>query len=118
MIRPGLKITDDPRPIDDLTYTELVEMIEIISEPETEEELGDFYARLIECTLPGANVMELIFWPNEWFQDGHDTEFDLSSSEMANYVMAWTGKRLLGAEAIELPEIPDSLRDGRANEIG
>lgn len=86
-------------------------MIETISEPETDEDFADFYAQLIECTLPGANVMELIFWPNEWFHDKENQEYDLSSSEMANFIMAWTRKRLPGSESIELPEIPSSKKD-------
>lgn len=112
MIRPGLNVDDDPRPLADLTYAELVTMIETISEPDTDEELGDFYARLIECTLPGANVMELIFWPNEWFRAEENVEFDLSSSEMANYILALTKRPVIGSETIQLPAIPDSMKDG------
>ena len=112
MIRPDLNPADEPRAVDDLTYDELVAMIAAVCDPDTEEEINRYYVGIIDCTLPGASVSDLIFWPNEWFRDEEMLQVDLSPNEIANYVLAWTEKRLPGSEAIELPAIPESKRSG------
>ena len=93
-------------------------MIEVISEPDTEDEVSGYYGELIECTLPGADVAELIYWPNEWFRNKKKVEIDLSSEEIANYLLAWTGVKVLGAERVELPVIPESKVLGQERRRG
>jgi len=112
MIRPEFDPKSEPRAINDLTYEELVEMIDDISDPDTDEETGSYYEGIIERTLPGANVADLILWPDDWFEDEAMAEVDLSPGDIANYILAWTGKRLPGSEKITLPEIPASKRSG------
>ena len=108
MIRPEWNVENATSAIEDLHYDELVAMIEAISEPDTEDEVSAYYGELIERTLPGADVAELVLWPNEWFRDSKKNEIDLSSQEIANYLLAWTGVKILGSNEIELPEIPKS----------
>ena len=112
MIRPNFDPADEPRTINDLTYDELVAMIEAICDPNTDEEISGYYVGLIDCTLPGANVSDLIFCPDEWFRDKAKLNIDLSPIDVANYILAWTERRLLGDETIVLPTIPDSKRAG------
>lgn len=110
MIRPDFNLDEEPRVIEDLRYGELVAMIEAICDPDIDEEVGFYYIQLIELTLPSAEVSDLIFWPHEWFQDREKREVDMEPDEIANYILAWTGKRLPGSESISLPSIPESKR--------
>ncbi|MGJ8724000.1 MAG: hypothetical protein ACSHYB_05545 [Roseibacillus sp.] len=112
MIRPEFNVESPPHAVEDLEYHELVAMIEVISDPDTEEEVAGYYGELIEMTLPGGEVADLILWPAEWFRDPKMLEVDLDETEIANYLLAWTGKKLVGAEMVELPEIPASKRAG------
>lgn len=112
MIRPDLNINSTPQALDDLTYAELVDMIEAISDPTTDDELSEVYVQTIEHTMPGAYVTDLIFWPNDWFLDEDMLDVDLASAEIAAYLMAWTDIRLPGSENIQLPEIPESKASG------
>lgn len=112
MIRPEFDPKSEPRAINDLKYEEFVEMIDVISDPDTDEETGSFYEGCIERTLPGANVADLILWPNDWFQDEAMAEVDLSPEDIANYILAWTEKSLRGSENVTLPKIPKSKRAG------
>ena len=113
MIRTDFDVTEDPREFSDLTYEQLIQMIEAISDPETEEEVEGYYVGVIDCTLPGSEVTDLIFWPNEWFRDSQMSEIDLNAQEIANYLLAWSEKRLKGSEKVVFPEIPQSKREGR-----
>ena len=110
MIRPEFDPKSEPRAIIDLKYEEFVEMIDVISDPDTDEETGSYYEAIIELTLPGANAADLILWPDDWFQDKAMAEADLSPAEIANYILAWTGKSLRGSEKVTLPKIPKSKR--------
>lgn len=117
MIRSNLNLNEEPRPIPGLRYDELVEMIRVISDPDSDEELQAYYIRVIDITLPGANVSDLIFWPNSWFNDEAMLSIELSEIEIANYILAWTKRRLPGSEDIELPDIPSSKLGGPPNII-
>ena len=108
MIRPELNVESVPSAVEDLEYHELVSMIEVISDPDTEDEVAGYYTEVLECTLPGAEISELILWPSEWFCDKAMSEVDLDSREIANYLLAWTGKTLAGSETVKLPPIPES----------
>ncbi len=110
MIRPEFNAKSAPHAVNNLTYEEFVEMIDVISDPDTDEETGGYYEGIIELTLPGANIADLILWPDDWFQDDAMAEADLSPEEIANYVLAWTGKSLRGSEKVALPKIPKSKK--------
>lgn len=110
MIRPEFNVKAAPQAVHNLTFEELVEMIDVISDPDTDEETGGYYEQTIELTLPGSNVADLILWPDDWFQDDAMAQVDLSPAEIASYLLAWTGKQLKGSENITLPKIPQSKR--------
>lgn len=112
MIWPDFDPSSEPRAVGDLTYAQLVSMVEAIRDPDTDEDIGEFYMETIERTLPGANVSDLIFWPNEWFRDEEMLHADMEASEIAAYLIAWTGKKLPGSEDVRLPTIPVSKRSG------
>jgi hypothetical protein len=115
--RPEFNPENEPCAIKDLRYEELVGMIRVICDPESDEDLQSFYIEIIDASLPGADVSDLIFWPNIWFKDESKLHIELSVKEIANYVLAWTEKRLPGSENIELPEIPKSKKVGPPNVI-
>ncbi len=112
MIRSEFNPKEEPYAVADLTYDELVEMITDVSDPDTDDEVCSYYAGIIECTLPGANLSDLIYWPNEWFNDEAKIDIDLSPTEIANYILAWTERKLEGSEEVTLPAIPASKRSG------
>lgn len=95
----------------DLTYQEVVNHINWIRDPFTEEDAQIYYIGLIDSIFPGSNVDDLIFWPNQWFKDEGMLQVELSDEEVAQYLMAWTRKRLVGAESIVLPSIPATKAD-------
>ncbi len=95
----------------DLTYQDVVNHISWIRDPLTEEDAQIYYIGLIDSTFPGSNVDDLIFWPNHWFKDDGMLQVELSDEEVVRYLMAWTGKRLVGAESLELPPIPATKAD-------
>ncbi|HIC7248739.1 TPA: hypothetical protein ACW2VC_004013, partial [Klebsiella variicola] len=49
-----------------------------------------------------ANPSDLIYWPNEWFQDEYMLHADLTPEEIAGYLMAKSGRLLNDAPQIEL----------------
>ena len=112
MIRPEFNPADEPNVVADLTYAELIAMITAVGDPDTGDEVMSYYIGIIDCTLSGANVSDLIFWPNEWFNDKEMRHVDLSPAEIANYILSWTGRTLPGAEEVDLPTIPESKRSG------
>ena len=92
MIRDEMNPAEDPHAIEDLTYAELVAMIEVICNPSTEVEILEYYLGVIDCTLPSADVSDLIYWPNHWFKDEDMLHVELSPAQMAGYLMSWTEK--------------------------
>ncbi len=112
MTRPEFDPSAEPLPVKDLSYAELVEMITAIQDPHTGDEVISYYIDLIDCTLLGANVSDLIFWPNLWFRDEEMFDVEFTSEQIANYILAWTDRQLPGSEVITLPTIPPSKKDG------
>ena len=103
--------SSDPMEWVDLTYEEALQHILWIQDPEVEDDMQIYFIGLVDSTFPGADVDDLIFWPNVWFRDEEWEEAVMSNKEIVQYLMAWTGKTLVGAEGIELPDIPDSKRN-------
>ncbi|UVW55581.1 hypothetical protein NYO12_21125 [Klebsiella variicola] len=53
--------------------------------------------------IHGASLpSDLIYWPDEWFQDKDMLHVDLTPEEIAGYLMAKSGRRLSDAPQIEL----------------
>lgn len=92
----------------DLSFQEVVDHIGWILDPDTEEDLRIDYLNLVDSTFPGGDVSDIIFHPDSWFNDEKMRHADLTEEELTLYLMAWTGKRLVGAEVMDLPSIPES----------
>lgn len=105
---PPLDPKTVPEPYPGLTYEELVAIIDAVLETEMSDDDVSFYLQTIELTLPGADVEELLFWPDQWFRDESMSDVDLNEFQIANYLLAWTRRMLPGSERITLPEIPAS----------
>ena len=70
-----------------------------------ESEVG-YYLGWLEAQFPGSNMNNLIYWPDEWFDDSSlfrdangafKPESDLSNDQILAYAMAKSGRELPGA---------------------
>lgn len=86
---------------EDFTWQELVQIIDFICKAEGKESEQNFALSLIELNFDG-NPSDLIYWPDSWFQDPEMLHVDLSSEEIAGYLMARSGRLLADAPSIEL----------------
>ncbi|HBS5676877.1 hypothetical protein [Klebsiella sp. 141240] len=85
----------------DLTWYELVQIISFVCNAEGKESEQSYALGLLEKNFD-ANPSDLIYWPNEWFQDEDMLHVDLTYEEIAAYLMAKSGRRLSDAPQIEL----------------
>lgn len=92
-----------PARVDDLRADEAVAVLEAVcnaSLPESEEE---YFLEWLDVQFPNANVSDLIYWPDQWFNTEDATNFDLSPAQMLFALMERTGRRLPGARDERLP---------------
>ena len=87
--------------IADLTWDELVQIIRFVCSAEGKESEQSYALGLLEKNFD-ANPSDLIYWPDEWFQDKDMFHVDLTPEEMAGYLMAKSGRRLSDAPQIDL----------------
>lgn len=93
----------------DLTFLECIDHIEDIMSVDIDDDQQETLTKQVESSLPGSNVNDLMWFPDSWFNDAEMAEVDLSSREIVEYLMVFTGKRLVGAEQISLPKLPSSM---------
>lgn len=86
---------------EDFTWHELVQIIIFVCKAEGKESEQNFALKLLEKNFDG-NPSDLIYWPDSWFQDPEMLHVDLSSEEIAGYLMARSGRLLADAPEIEL----------------
>ncbi|MBD2801018.1 hypothetical protein ID854_11275 [Xenorhabdus sp. M] len=87
--------------IDDLSFQEAIALINIFFETHLHEP-DVYYAKdLLERNFPNIDISDLIFWPNDWFQD-NELEAELTTEEILGYAMARSGRYLPDAPDIEL----------------
>jgi hypothetical protein len=100
----GEMLMGTPAFVPDLTYTELRDALEgVLSAVLSEAEQG-YCIGWLETNLPGANVSDLIYWPNEWFADEAMFHIELTADQILAYAMARSGRRIPGApENVPLP---------------
>ena len=53
----------------DATYAEVLAVLEAVSAATLPEAKHDYYLGWLEEQFPGANVSDLLYWPDEWFGD-------------------------------------------------
>lgn len=93
----------------DLSWDELIQIIQFVCQAEGKESEQSYALGLLEKNFD-ANPSDLIYWPNEWFQDKDMLHVDLTSEEIAGYLMAKSGRRLSDAPHIELKyPIPSNI---------
>jgi hypothetical protein len=85
----------------DFTWDELVQTLRCVSDAKSKESEQNFALALLEKNFDG-NPSDLIFWPDEWFQDPDMFHVDLTTEEIAGYLMARSGRYLADAPEIEL----------------
>ncbi|ATM90233.1 TPA: hypothetical protein QHR59_000457 [Klebsiella aerogenes] len=85
----------------DLNWHELVQIISFLCNAEGKESEQSYALGLLEKNFD-ANPSDLIYWPNEWFQNEDMLHVDLTSEEIAAYLMAKSGRHLSDAPQIKL----------------
>ncbi len=85
----------------DFTWDELVQTLRCVSDAKSKESEQNFALALLEKNFD-SNPSDLIFWPDEWFQDPDMFHVDLTTEEIAGYLMARSGRYLADAPEIEL----------------
>ncbi|ESL21023.1 hypothetical protein MLQ87_13865 [Escherichia coli] len=85
----------------DFTWKELVQTINCVCDPKSKESEQNFALSLLERNFHG-NPSDLIFWPDEWFQDPDMLDVELSAEEIACYLMVRSGRQLVDAPEIDL----------------
>lgn len=85
----------------DLTWDELVQIISFVCNAEGKESEQSYALGLLEKNFD-ANPSDLIYWPNEWFQDKDLSQVALTPEEIAGYLMAKSGRLLSDAPQIDL----------------
>ncbi|EDX0052199.1 hypothetical protein GT185_005357, partial [Salmonella enterica] len=86
---------------EDFTWDELVQTIKCVCDPKSKESEQNFALSLLEKNFH-SNPSDLIFWPNHWFKNPDMLHVDLSTEEIAGYLMARSGRQLVDAPKIDL----------------
>lgn len=87
--------------INDLSWNELIQIINFICNAEGKESEQSYALGLLKKNFD-ANPSDLIYWPDEWFQNKEMLHVDLTPEEMAGYLMARSGRLLSDAPQIDL----------------
>ncbi|MCE0828273.1 hypothetical protein LVQ78_19820 [Buttiauxella sp. A2-C2_NF] len=86
---------------EDLTWDELLQTINCVRNAKGKESEQSFALSLLEENFHG-NPSDLIFWPDHWFQAPNMLHVDLTTEEIAGYLMARSDRQLADAPEIEL----------------
>ena len=87
-------------------YSEALDVLAALLEVEVEESEEGYYLGWLEEQFPGSNLSDLIYWPDQWFEDASlfrdpngafKSEVSLSNDQLLAYAMAASGRRLPGA---------------------
>lgn len=85
----------------DFSWQELQQVIDCVRDAEGTEAQQDFALRLLEANFTG-NPSDLIFWPDEWFANPDLLQVELTTEELAGYLMSRSDRWLADAPEIEL----------------
>jgi hypothetical protein len=96
-------LTGTPARVADLTYLELRAVLDEVLSARLSEAEGTYFVFWLEANLPGANVSDLIYWPNEWFKDQSMLHVALTPDQLLGYAMTASGRVLPDAPRVELP---------------
>lgn len=92
--------------VPNLEYDEARAVLEEVVTARLSEADSTFYLKWLEAQFPGANVSDLIYWPDAWFGDpslfrdeggAFKPDAELSHEQMLAYAMARSSRQLPGA---------------------
>lgn len=89
--------------VDDLTFEEARMLLVAITSAKLPMAQTDHYLALLDANLPGANLSDLIFWPDEWFGDPDALHIELTPEQTLTFAMGRAARTLTGAPDVELP---------------
>ncbi len=89
--------------VDDLTYGELEAVMEALCQTGLPEADNDFFMEWVEANLPGARIVELIFYPEEWFGYVSPRFNELTPRQLLAYARHRAGRVFEDAPEVELP---------------
>ncbi|ELZ5940668.1 hypothetical protein U0L13_002919 [Providencia stuartii] len=87
--------------IDDLKFDELVMIIDFICSAEGSEAEQGHALELLDINFPNANASDLIYWPDEWFNN-EEIDDEFSAEEIACYLCLHSGRILANTPEIAL----------------
>lgn len=87
--------------LDDLLYEELIQILEFICCAQGSDSEQDYAINLLDVNFD-ANPSDLIYWPNEWFGIDDEGLDNLTSAEMAGYLMEKANRHLANSPKINL----------------
>ena len=96
-----------PRLVKDLTYAEARDVVDVIARAELSQSEHDYFLDWLEANFPDADVIDLIYWPNQWLSD-ESLDVDLDADQIVAYAMSRSGRELADAPDVVLPR-PDPL---------
>ena len=101
-----------PAFIEDATFDELQSVLEELMAARLAPPLESYFLALLDRNLPGADVNDLIYWPNQWFGGESLPEVELSAEQILTYASLRSGRSLAGAPTdVPLPyQIPNARR--------
>ncbi|HGM6858905.1 TPA: hypothetical protein ACKQDZ_000179 [Serratia rubidaea] len=85
----------------DFSWNELIQTINCLLDSKAKESEQHAALFLLKKNFDG-NPSDLIFWPDAWFQNPDMLHVELTTEEIAGYLMARSGRKLTDAPEIEL----------------
>jgi hypothetical protein len=82
----------EPALVPDLNYEELREVLRSAVGNELSEAVASYFLNWLEANLPGANISDLIYWPNQWFNDDAMLQVELTPDQILAYAIAKSGR--------------------------
>src|SRR5262249_4353189 len=94
-------LNPDPSFDKDVVYSEAFAVLEAVATGAVSEAEISYYLGWLEAQFPNSNMSDLIYWPDEWFDDSSlfrdangafKPESELSNDQMLVYAMAKSGR--------------------------
>lgn len=78
------KLLSDPHltRLPDIHREELVELVRRVMEEAGPEHEIDFYLGLLELNIPDPRISDLIYWPGEYFGEGHPVPAEMTPEQV------------------------------------
>lgn len=101
--------------VDDLSFEEACGAMAAVAQAKLSDAETGAVLDALELNFPGANVSDLVFWPNAWFGDESLLDVELTPEQLVGYASARSGRSLAGEPSdLELPHPVPTKRSGRS----